>query len=245
MINSKYSEVSHRGHLRPGETWTPPHHGSGYARSMARPAPSPWPECSAGRQPRVAWRPRAGATVVRRMLPHQGRPEAVGERQAVSALCTGAEVAKASRSLPRRWGLLRRPCHRPHWQSGALGAARWGPCERGSRHGPAGQAGAATATLSRHSISAPGLGPSAGLTDPGTLAPLRRASTRMRQQPRRGVGGIPRSSHSWPSRSSQWRTGVALEMTHEAGKSHLSHAARSKHCADTKLSRCRGGAPPG
>lgn len=48
-----------------------------------------------------------------------------------SALCTGAEVAKASYQPPAPLGPTGGDrCHRPHWQSGALGAACWGPCER-------------------------------------------------------------------------------------------------------------------
>lgn len=115
-------------------------------------------------------------TVVRRMLPHQGRPEAVWAKSSTSsAPCTGAEVAKASYQPPAPLRPTAETDATAHTGRAELLAPPAGArASNGSRTWTcrAGR-GRSHLTLSRHSISAPELGPKRRPHRPRALAPLR------------------------------------------------------------------------
>lgn len=126
------------------------------------------------------------ATVVRRMLPHQGRPEAVCANSSTSsAPCTGADVARASYQPPAPLGPTAETDATAH-NGRAEGLAP--PVGAGTTGGPKPRScradrGCSHLTLSRHSISAHDCIQHAD--DTGELrVPLTEAATRMRRRPR-------------------------------------------------------------
>lgn len=100
------------------------------------------------------------ATVVRRMLPHQGRPVAVCTPSSISsALCTGADVARAWYQPPPPPGLTAETEATAHTGRAERLVQPVGADTRCGTRVPTCRTGGGRSHLppSRHSITAPGL----------------------------------------------------------------------------------------
>lgn len=117
------------------------------------------------------------ATVVRRMLPHQGRPEAEWAKSSTSsAPCTGADVAKASYQPPAPLGPTAETDATNHTgRAGRLAPPAGARASAGSRTRTCrGGRGRSHLTLRRQSISARRLGPKRRPHGPAVRVPLLR-----------------------------------------------------------------------
>lgn len=189
------------------------------------------------------------ATVVRRMLPPPGQARGgVGEGDTSSALCTGAEVAKASYQPPAALG--------PTAETDAT--AHTGRAELLWRRplGPLRAMGQNTDLQGRPGPQPPNAEPAQHLRAraPRTETPASRTRNARTAPPRplRACASNPGVEWADPAGNTVDLPGQAsdvLSRTRDDARGRkvppFPRGTEQAYCADTKLSRCRGGAPRG